>query len=263
MKRLLVLCACLTSASFAQTSSSIVNKTDSPVKIVSILSKPSDMLAEVNLHNSTDRNVAQVRLGLLLAVPPACGARPYLSEDYTRDYHVTVSSNADFKLSDVGMSPGPVLKLKQLKEASTVISQVTVLSVTFSDGSEWKLTRTDRSFDDLLMSETTAAMCPSSGSTMRIKDGKRCAQASTKLTHQGFDGGYYKCVDGAKQFCTNQGEASCLNTACTSKNACANQACQFIPGGGGAPVQDTVHPILPDGSGAPTLSLLPDSVILR
>ena len=149
----------LTSRALAQGSPAMVNKGDGPVRIVSILSKPTDLLAEVVLHNRGDRSITAVRLGLILAVPSVCGDTPYISRDRTRSFWVDLPKGKDATVKDVQMSPKAVLHLKRLKNASDVLSQLTILKVKYADGSMWTLDRRDRTYDDDLMIKTANGRC--------------------------------------------------------------------------------------------------------
>ena len=187
MKAQLVIFLALTSVSFAQSSPSIVNNGAAPVRIVSTLAKPSDMLAALTMLNTSGRKVSNVSIGLIVTVPQGCSSTPYRGNERIRSYPVSLDPNESTTITDLHMSMIGIRRLLSRLHATNVVSQISIVGATFSDGEKWTLTKSGKNYDDQMYGATAQLRCGVKVSGVSYADGLGAANAScangAKLAH--------------------------------------------------------------------------------
>ncbi len=159
MKPQLVFFLALTSMCYAQSSPSIVNNGAAPVRIVSTLAKPNDMLAALTMQNTSSRKVSNVSIGLIVTVPQGCTSTPYRSSERIHSYQVSLDPNSSTTISDLHMSTIGIRSLLKSLHASNVVSQISVVGATYSDGEKWTLTKSGKNYDDQMYAATAQVRC--------------------------------------------------------------------------------------------------------
>lgn len=159
MRNLLVFLLTFTSASFAQTTPSIVNKVGVPVRIVSITATTSDFLAAVTVQNSSGQKVESVKLGLLMNVPEGCAIKAYQGPERVFSFTVSLDPNGSTTLNHLGLLPTEVQALLKRVRGTDTVSQIAVTEVTYVGGAKWTLRRDKQSYDDDMLVKTAEVRC--------------------------------------------------------------------------------------------------------
>ncbi len=116
------------------------------------------MAAAIKLHNDSDRTVTSVRIGVVMTVPPGCGASAYVGEQKSFDRPVVIPAGETREIGGLGIAYGPMRTL-QSEHGGPLLSQITTVGVSFERGDPWARAATDGVFDESLMASDVQASC--------------------------------------------------------------------------------------------------------
>ena len=146
-------------ALYGQTTPLIVNSPNSPVRIISVTSRPNDLISSMTVRSESTKTVKSIRIAVLVAVPRGCGQNTFQSQDHEADRVIELLPKSTTSIAEVGMSPKAVKKIERDHKAVAVVSQVTISSAEFDDGSMWTMKRAGQTIDDEMIAKTAEASC--------------------------------------------------------------------------------------------------------
>jgi len=213
----------------AQASPSMVSLPDTPLKLVSTTGTATDFLSSVTVRNVSNRRVKSFQLGIIMAVPAACGPNEFFApEQVFRTDWVGLNPGDLAQTSDYLFSPKTVSNFAKDHFSNVVNTQIAVVRVDFVDGSSWTFSRTGKIYDSDLYQKDAQLRC------LKVKPAELLAKAScAKLKRVGNDpgGAFYTCGSGSGQICQNSNNgSSCTNSICSSADTCPDQSCTYNSG---------------------------------
>ena len=128
---------CAQTAARGQIMPIMVNLGQSPLALVSITSDQNDTLQAVTVRNVSNREIREFKLGLFSGVPAACGGQPASFSE--REFGWELIS--DLKPGSVHTSNNFRVPHQVAPLTATIVPQLAVVAVRFSDGGTWFASR--------------------------------------------------------------------------------------------------------------------------
>jgi hypothetical protein len=152
MIRVLIATAALLIASDtleAQRVPSIPRSPDAPLQIQSIRATPTDFLDSVSLKNTSGKSVALFQLAVAMTAPKPCGAsKLHIVTHKMPVDHANLKSGNFLSTSSYRVSPTDFAAFQAAHQGNEVLSVLTILNVTFNDGTIWARPHDGRAFSD-------------------------------------------------------------------------------------------------------------------
>jgi hypothetical protein len=211
----------------------MVNLPQTPLQFVSINSDAGDYMEAATLKNVSGREISSFQIGLIMSIPAPCAPTPeFGAERVLRVDRVIVPAGQTAITHDYGVSPLTIKSFDKSGMRRIVLSQISVTSVTFSDGGSWQSSRDGRAYDDASIERMAKMYCSATvaGGSSREQPSAKCGKGlktvSLSIAEPGpLDTQSFNCVcDNGYGCSVSQDDKSCLSTLC-SGDFCQNQIC--------------------------------------
>lgn len=138
----------------------MINPPGSPLLITSVTMDLTDALKTVTLKNVSGNTITSFQLGVIMAIPSACGPKEAFSpERVMQADRVSIQPGATAQTNDYRFSFSEISSFAAASKASDVQTQVAVVHVSFADGTEWNLPSHTGTYDNSVMASIAKLHC--------------------------------------------------------------------------------------------------------